>query len=1188
MDTPRAREGGGVTAQLTGAPGGVYNPLRQRTVDADGGPRWWPGRETRPMRAIATAAFALLAVLALAPGTSLATGRDHGPGAAPALPPEVAARLAERSAALRAEALPGAARGVRADKAPATLEAIVISCDFADSLLLGRHGAVPGTFPPPRQTDRHYAAHDSTFFRHKLQDVAAYFSDVSGGALTIQSTVHPRVVNLPHAMGWYGNHPQLGEQQVALAAAVIDSLDGEIDFTLYDTVVLVHAGAGEETDILGDSPEQIYSTYLGPDDFQSAWEDSLLGQPYLPAAGFAAGTGINRVLVLPETEQQDPFGSFRGGFGSLGVYCFEFGLHLGMLSLSDFTPAGRPDSQGVGQYDLMGYGLFVGLGFIPPHPGPLNKMLMGWLDPFPADPDDGGIVALAPASAVGGGAACARIDITGQEYWLAEYRLQDPSGDRRFTFPGDLNGNGLPDFWDADSDSSDGTPTGKFDPATDTHEDLRGAEWDFAMSENNARLPGELGAGSGVYVWHVDEAVLAAAFDASTNLFNADPARKTVDLEEADGVQDLDSNEPSAWQLGGDDDAFRGEGNTRFGPDTRPDTRSNGGLPTGIVMSGFNDVVVDSTAYTVVVGPRSYRGFDYADTMTFTLSREGAVAGGRLPAARRTLPAGIDLAGSHLLVVDLDGAGLEEVVAADGAGAVWAFTGALDEYLDRDDDASTLLPLAVGRHGGAPVSWRLPAAAGDLDGDGAPEVVLATGHGLYAFKADGTSVRGSAPGEEGLYAEVAGCSQPVVLVATEADAARGDPAARVSALVAYERGGQCGLEWYGGADGGLQAAVALGNGRVASPPQVFGTWLVAAIADSAGGTGRLAVIDLAGEPLPTTPEVVMVALRGIPGSWPVVAGLVPGGVGTPAPVFLMVVAADGSGETVVLGGDRSPLNAGYAWPEEARPEGPPGPGGALQAGGRLARVGQGGDWLDGWPRQVSPAGGGGVAGPLMARLVDAPTGLDHYLFTATDGRLLARGPRGEEVPGWPAQGPARCAGTPALGRLAGGAEADLVAVGAFPRLVGTTADGAALVTEAASELCLWTDVAGLSARWPMWGGSAWRSGDWDAAGFVGVPAVATGPGLVPGSHFCYPNPLTGETLLVRGQARAAGRARATVHDLAGEEVAASGWQDVAATEPFSLEVALPGAASGMYLCRLVVADRDGGTDVSVVTFAIAH
>lgn len=1105
------------------------------------------------------------------------------PGAEP-LPMEIARRLAERAAPLLAEAHRSPPRRLPGDKAPAALETIVISCDFADSLLLGRHGMVPGDFPPPRQTDRHYDAHDSTFLHHKLQDVAAYYADVSGGALEIRFTVHPRAINLPHPMSWYGNHPTLGEQPVAMAAAVIDSLDGEIDFTLYDTVVLVHAGAGEETDILGDSPEQIYSTYLDPADFQAAFEDDELAQPYIQAQGFAAGTGIDRVLVLPETAQQDPYGDFRGGFGSLGLYCFEFGLHLGMLSLSDFTPAGRPDSQGVGQYDLMGYGLFVGLGYLPPQPGPFNKLLMGWLDPVRGDPDAGDTVALPPASGPDG-LACVRVDITGQEYWLAEYRLQDPDGDRRFSFPGDLNGNGLPDFWDADSQYGDGRPTGKFDPATDVHEDLRGAEWDFAMSENNARRPGVRGAGSGVYIWHIDEAVVAAVFGQATNLFNADPTRKAVDLEEADGIQDLDTNEPSNWQLGGDDDSFRGEGNARFGPDTRPDTRSNAGLPTGIVMSGFSNVVRDSAAFVVQIGDSTYAGYDYADTMTFTLARRIPGDGVRLPAARVVLPAGTDLSGSHLLAVDLDGAGAQELVVADAAGGVWVFRGDLTEFLDHDGEPSTIEPFAVGLSGGAAASWRLPAAAGDLDGDGTPDIVLAASGGVYAFDADGQPLQVAVPAEQGLYAEVVGCNQPVVLVPVEVDAVSGDPASRVAALVAWTRDGMCGLDWLGGAEADVTRSLELGSGYVAAPPQLAGSWLVCTIADTLAGTGRLAVVDLARDAVPTVPEFVEVPLRGVPGPWPAVLTPVPGGDPESPHLAVLVVDREGAGEGVVLGPDLAPASAGSAWPADLLVEGPPGPGGALMASGRLGRVGQAGDWLDGWPRSVAPTATAAGAAALVARLVDAQGAGDHYLFTASDGRLLARGARGEAVAGWPLQGPAAAAGTPVLGDFGGGADQDLAAVGTFRRVTGNADGGAALVTTPVAEIVLWHDVAG-AARWAMWGGTAWRSGDWDRSGFVGVPAVAAGAGLVPGSHFCYPNPLTGEVLRARAQMRGPGRARVTVHDLVGEQVAATAWREVAAVEPFAIEVPLPGVASGVYFCRLVVVDRDGRSESSVVTFAV--
>ena len=178
------------------------------------------------------------------------------------------------------------------------------------------------------------------------------------------------------------------------------------------------------------------------------------------------------------------------------------------------------------------------------------------------------------------------------------------------------------------------TVWGKFDPATDTRERLLGSEWNFFMSDNDARGPRDKGAGSGVYIWHVDEGVVRDVFGAPSNLFNADPARKSVDLEEADGIQDLDTREPSQWQLGGDDDSFRGEGpGVEFGPSTRPDTRTNGGVDTGLRFHDFSHVVLDSTAYISFIDmrvdpPETVLGFTYADTMRFTLSYQSSQDGG--------------------------------------------------------------------------------------------------------------------------------------------------------------------------------------------------------------------------------------------------------------------------------------------------------------------------------------------------------------------------------------------------------------------------------------------------------------------------------------------------------------------------------------------------------------------------------
>jgi len=1083
-------------------------------------------------------------------------------------------------------------RRLAGEKAPGTLNAILLMCDFSDSLMLGRHGQVPGDFPPPMQTDRYYAAHDSVFFQHLMGDVEDYFDQVSGGRLKVNTTVHPRTVNLADPMWYYGNHPDKGEQQILMAARVVERLDSEIDFTAYDTFILVHAGAGEETDILGNSPEQIFSTYLDPDDFAGAFEDSILDTPYIPAAGFPPGTGIDRVLVLPETEQQDPVGAFNGGFGSLGVYCFEVGLHLGMLSLSDFTPSGFPDSQGIGQFGLMGYGLFVGLGFIPPHPCAFNKILMGWMEPYEADVMTGDQWSLTPSEHPEVSTACARVSITGQEYWLLEYRLQDPNGDRRFTFSDDLNGNGLPDFFDFDSENGDGTPTGKFDPDFDTRERVTDAEWDFAMSENNARGPGELGAGSGVFIWHIDEGVIQDVFDAPGNLFNADPSRKSVDLEEADQIQDLDSHQPSDYMLGGDDDSYRGEGTHLFNARTLPPTDTAGRAATGIVFSEFSDVLLDTESYWIEFGDFEYWGYEYADMVTFSLTTETDPETGPVLSARREFPQGTDLTGSHMLVAPLAASGsLEQIILAGHSGEVFVLDGDLNEFLDHDGDPATLEPFTTGMRGGELVSWNLPPAAGDLDHDGEMEIILTGPRGLYAFKADASGVRDVEPGAVGLYQDLPGCELPPILLPADFGAS-GPESMFVTACVVVAKSGNTSLMFFGGPDATPGPVYDLGDVVVPSIPVLAGEFLMTVVADTAGGDHRLVIMDLTPTAIPEDVIKLEISLAGEPGSFPVSWGLVPG---TPedAPVyFAIVVDRFGHGETVYFDDALRKARDNIVWKQDVEIRSPLSVGASFVGEETLGRVGHAGYWLDGWPRRpiesIFAVDGQGAGSPLVGELVVSSRPLDQYIFPTGDGRLYGLETGGSTEQGWPLGGPARSAGSPALGMLTGEVFWDLAAVGSFPRITGTGTDSTGLDTDFLSSVVVWRDVALAGAAWPMSGGSPWRNGSYDASGWVGPPVTDQGTGLVPGSHRCQPSPLLSGPLQVRGQVRSPARVRAFVYNLVGEEVVSTGWQDVAPIEPFSLEVALDGAATGLYLCRLVIETEGGGTDHSVVQFAVVR
>ncbi len=1084
------------------------------------------------------------------------------------------------------------------ERAPASLNAIVMMCDFSDSLLLGRYNAEePGGFPPPAQSGLYYAAHDSLFFDHLFQDVADYYHDVSGGLFTFHYDVHPRVVNLPEPMSFYGNHPQEGEQSVLLSATVIDSLDGEIDFSAYDTFILVHAGAGEETDILGDSPEQIYSNYLDTEDFVAAFEDSLLDEPYIVSDDFLEGEGINQVLILPECEFQDKVEGYGGRFGSLGVYCFEVGLRLGMLSLSDFTPAGNPDSQGIGELGLMGYGLFVGLGYIPPHPCAYNKMLMGWLTPMEMDALAGGEVRLTPCEDTTAPGAALRVNLTGQEFWLMAYRQQDPDGSRIFSFPGDRNLNGVPDFYNASNDTGWYLPAGEyFDPTEDTREVLAGAEWDFFMSENSAREAYNKGAGSGVYIWHIDEGVIWDTIGYSGNLFNADPAHKAVDLEEADGIQDLDRRAPSAYLLGGDDDSFRGEGNALFGPHTRPDTRSATGVPTGVVMQGFSDVVLDSMAYPSYLGyqspyqvePDTVWGFTYADTISFEIATATSQVVTPLPVARRDLDAGVDLRGSHVLVADLGQGPAEEIVLTGRQGEVFVLDGDLLEFTDLDGNPNTIDPFAVGTFGGQGVAWNSPAAVGDVDGDGSPDVVLTGPEGLYAFDAGGAPLVDNPEGH-GLLARANLCRIPPVLVPVQRGAEY-SPTAAVEAAIIYQEEGESFMALYSGAPASSELLFNLGPVRVDAPPVYAWDHLFLAVRDTTAGTSKLLACDVS-EGVTHGNEVILdLDLQVVPGAFPVLLGLVDPNEGDSSLRFAIVPGLGGMSEALVFDEDFLPAFSPDPWSADVGILSPLAPGGVFLADGLLGRVGLNGSWHTGWPvrpREDFTVGADTcAAGPLVANLVGDPTPLRQFLLPVRDGRIFAVGMQGEEISAWPVAGPARSAGTPALGAVRQSGMLDLVAIGTFARITGLGDDGEALEAEDISSISIYEGVAQSGALWPMWGSNPWRNGNWAMADWNGPPVVASGKGIVPGSHICYPNPLSDGLLQVRGQLRGSGRVRAQVYNLEGEEVTSSDWVQAVAEDPFTVRLNLGNVASGMYFCRLTAEIAGVGNDYSVVTFAV--
>ncbi|MCP4144170.1 MAG: hypothetical protein GY752_02660 [bacterium] len=584
--------------------------------------------------------------------------------------------------------------------APDSLHAIILICDFQDYKFYGQWDEMDQDLLLNPYGDFYYTAHDSLYYGNQFANVATYFDEVSGSQFTLDYDVCGTVATLPNDMGWYGNHPDEGEQRFLLVQHTVEILDQYVDFSNYDTVILVHADAGEETDVNGDSPEQIHSSYLGEADFEEAYDDTILTQPWIETADDAI---VNKVLVLPEYEFQDFDHPYGGPTGSLGVYCFVVGQRLGMLPLFDPTPGGSPDSAGIGNFGLMGYGLFLGGGLIPSHPCAYNKVLMGWLEPYTVLPNQvEELFYLFPAEHPGVN-TCARVEISSSEYFLLEYRLQDPDDNGIFSFGDDKNSNGIPDFYDVSEPG--GLPTwgvSFFDATEDSIETLVGSEFDFFMSDNTGRPEGVKGAGSGIYIWHIDEWVINNIIQSGSSAFNGDSQRKAVDLEEADGIQDLDAMR-GIYVLGGDYDSYRQEDYSSFTPETLPNTDTAGGVRTGIVIDNISAL---------------------ADSMTFNCSIVSTDSPIELISDIQ-MP-GIDLSGCHLLAVDLDNNGTLEIITTAG-NTVYAFNA----------DGSEYFTVTVDDVNDEEVAWSGSPAAGDFNNDGYSEIVLSSNVGVFAFDREG-------------------------------------------------------------------------------------------------------------------------------------------------------------------------------------------------------------------------------------------------------------------------------------------------------------------------------------------------------------------------------------------------------------------------------------------------------------------
>ncbi|RKZ02499.1 hypothetical protein DRQ21_08460 [Candidatus Fermentibacteria bacterium] len=373
---------------------------------------------------------------------------------------------------------------------------------------------------------------DSAAVADLMNQISSYYTDVSNGYLTLYLYQFPAgnaAFRVNHQMGFYGADDKNGLGQCELFRDAVLAADNQVDFSRFDAIIVMHAGAGNEADILGDSPDDIHSMFVNSSDLE-----------YYLGSGFVQtndGVKVREGCIDPEREAQDNY-----GLGVLGTIVHEFGHQLGLPDLyNTYTGA-----VGIGGWGLMGYGQWLMNGFWPAAPSAWSRAAMNWIDPAEAVP--GEYVSERMGTVY-------RIPLNSTEYLLLENRQRDPDGD------------------------------GQCGP-----------------HERDYGLPG-----SGILIWHIDETRLSSEYR-QANIVNVDPLHKGVDVEEADGIQDLDYGFASWFSIEGSGyDPWKRDGYAWvFSPETTPSTDASWGGYTGVKI----DVLDNSSS-----------------TMSFLYSLQGVVPG---------------------------------------------------------------------------------------------------------------------------------------------------------------------------------------------------------------------------------------------------------------------------------------------------------------------------------------------------------------------------------------------------------------------------------------------------------------------------------------------------------------------------------------------------------------------------------
>ncbi len=422
--------------------------------------------------------------------------------------------------------------------------------------------------------------HDRTYFENHLEFAKNYFKKVSNGKLNIEYTVLPEIITVSQTMRNYApplNNPddlsglaKFTEEVWALA----DSIYTDVDFSQYDLFTIFHAGTGAAFYPAGKIgyERDLPSVFLGFNTLQKYLGNNFSGFPV------KKNFKIRNSIILPSTESKEveSFGKkYLYQMSINGLIVSNIGSYFGLPDLFN-TETGVTAIDRFGLMD--GNAIFAYSGLFPPEPSPWEKIFLGWEEPVVLNANVSNIHLTAKLAAFAGDTVIVKIPINDHEYFLVENRQRDvykdgitvtyKIGDNVYTFHTQKD-------------------TGRF--RFDNADTLQGVvvdvdEFDWAAPAN------------GIVIWHIDEKIINEKY--AENRINADLYNKGVDIEEADGIQDIgelfNTVLGEVYGIAGEEDLWY-KGNkarfykNRFSNDTKPNSNSNYGAKSFITLDNFSE-----------------------------------------------------------------------------------------------------------------------------------------------------------------------------------------------------------------------------------------------------------------------------------------------------------------------------------------------------------------------------------------------------------------------------------------------------------------------------------------------------------------------------------------------------------------------------------------------------------------------